>query len=296
VMSMWSSLEREDTVDLPEKIRDSFRAALSEQLSLETFALLGLFMARNDPEWAASPSNWIGSPHASSDVAELIMARAEGFETFIDFLIESTTNETTEVVRAREGFISELIDVMFDEEPAMWAASLAIGFIDRGLPCDSLNNALLRLLAIREISMYFRNADGEPKDEFVNWLLDVNTYLETVDDEELRNYVRELLAGSTTLFMIVYLTARDAEINQMADPLQTIHSMSQSWMTRRRLNKPQARSLAQSTLQWSKETARMISQFRRLPLPNDDVRGSLDDMSRRQSVVENVSNEILRNL
>jgi hypothetical protein len=224
------------------------------------------------------------------------MARAEGFESFIDFLVENATNETGEVARAREGFISELIDVMFDEEPAMWAASLAIGFVERGLPCDSLNNALLRLLAIREISVYFHTADGEPKDEFINWLLDVDTYLKTITDEELRDYIRGMLASSTTLFMLVYLSARDDELNQMADPLQMIHSMSQSWMTRRRLNKPQARSLAQSTLQWANETGKMIAQFRRLPLPDAEAKEILDDLSRRQGLVLAISNETLRNL
>ena len=296
VMSMWSSLEHEDHVELPIRMRDSFRSALSEDLSIETFALLGLFLARNDSEWIASPTNWIRSPHSATDVAALVMARAEGFESFIDFLVENAGNQTVEVARSREGFISELIDVMFDDEPAMWAASLAMGFIERGLPCDSLNNALLRLLAIREISIHFRTAEGEPKDEFINWLLDVDAYLTTVTEEDLRDYIRGLLATSTTLFMLVYVAARDDELNQMADPLQTVHSMSQSWMTRRRLNKPQARSLAQSTLQWANETGRMISQFRRLPLPDDEAKESLDDIARRQGVVQAISNEILRNL
>ena len=296
VMSMWSSLEHEDRVELPTRIRDSFRSALSEDLSIETFALLGLFLARNDSEWAASPANWIRSPHSATDVAGLVMARAEGFESFIDFLVENATNQTGEVARAREGFISELIDVMFDDEPAMWAASLAMGFVDRGLPCDSLNNALLRLLAIREISIYFRTADGEPKDDFINWLVDVDAYLKTVTDEELRNYIRGMLASSTTLFMLVYISARDTELDHMAEPLQMIHSMSQSWMTRRRLNKPQARSLAQSTLEWANETGQMIAKFRRLPLPDAEAKEFLDDLARRQGLVLAISNETLRNL
>jgi hypothetical protein len=296
VMNMWASLETEEQVALPERIRDSFRKALSDDMSLETFALLGMFLARNDSEWTALPDHWIRSPHATTDVAAMFMARAEGFDTFIDFLIDNASNSDAEISRAREGFISELIDAMWDEEPAMWAAWIASSLVDKGLPCESTNHALLRMLGIREIVIYFREHDGEPKDDYVQWLLDVDSYLRAQPDGELKETLQEMLSEFSSLFVLGYLAAREREMNQMADTLNMVHSMATNWMSRRRLNKPQARMLASNMLNWSKATGAMVTKFRKLPIKDEEIRELIDDLARRQVIVQQMSQEIMRSI
>lgn len=295
VMNMWASLEHEDEVALPDRIRESFRGALREDLSLETFTQLGMFLARNDSEWMTRPGNWIVTPHATSEVAHMVLARAEGFDAFIDFLVEHTNNPVPEIARTRENFIAGLIEAMFEEEPAMWAAGVAMNFIDRGLACDSMNNALLRLLAIREICLYFREREGEPKEEFITWLEDVRAYIASIDDESLRDYLKEMLSMASGLFAIGYVVARETEIQSVAGPLTTIYEMAQSWGSRRRLNKHVARQVAGQASQWARETGAYIQRLLALPL-DPELAAAISEFNNRRAIIWQMAQETMRKI
>ena len=239
VLKMWSDQRAEDE-ELPEGILQSFRNALGTQLSEETFAFLGTFLARRDSEWASKPSNWATSPHATSLTAELVMARAEGLETYIDFLVEKADTTHPEIERERDRLIEELVEAMFDDELAMGPASIGMGLVEGGIPCNSLNTALLRMLTVREICYYFNENDGEPKVEFLDYLLEAYAYSKTVDDPDLKEYLEGVLSASASMFAFGYVRGRYQELDGFDEPLSVILAMSQRRGSRRRLNKPEA--------------------------------------------------------
>lgn len=297
VLNMWSSsADDEGEIDLPERIRDSFRQALGSSLSDSTFAMLGLFLARHDSDWVSEPANWMSSPHFGTQPAALIMARAEGYEEFVDYLVEQSASQNPQVVQARDNFISQLVDAMFDEEAAMWAAGFAMNMVEQGLPCDSLNNALLRAMAVREICIYLRDNNGEPKDDFINWLVEVQQFAKQQTDEDLKAFITDILTSAATLYVLGFITARDAEIDRFAEALTTVHAFSQRWGSRRRLNKGEARRLALDVRSWALETQSTIDRLSDLPVTNDQVRAYLSDLTSRQSQIGRMANEILEKM
>jgi len=296
VLKMWSSWEDDAGFELPVRIRDSFRTAIQRELSLSTFSMLGLFLARNDSEWLQDSSNWDSSPNFGTEVADMVIVRAEGMEEFIDYLAEHAASTDSEIVRARSNFISQLIDAMMGEESAIGAVSYAITLVERGLPCDSMNNAMLRALAVREICLYLRENDGEPKDAFLDWLVEVQRFNESLTDKDLREFLDEILSKASTLFILGYVGAREREFAQFIDPLSTVYSMSQRWSTKRRLNKSQARELAKDMLGWSNQVKGVLDKMRRLPVTDQIVTGFVVDFSGRREGVTRMASEILSSL
>lgn len=297
VISMWASAEdNEGEIDIPGRIRESFRQALGSEISDSTFAMLGLFLARHDSDWVSEPANWMSSPHFGTDRAALIMARAEGYGEFVDYLVEKSASQEPAIVQARDNLISQFVDAMFDEESAMWAAGFALNMVEQGLPCDSLNTALLRAMAVREICIYLRENKGEPKDEFINWLLEVKQFASQQTDDDLKAFITDILAGASTLFILGFITARDAEIDRFAEPLTTVHAFSQRWGSRRRLNKAEARRLAIDVRDWAVETQSALDRLGQLPVVDEQVKSFISELAMRQSQIRRFANEILEKM
>jgi hypothetical protein len=171
-----------------------------------------------------------------------------------------------------------------------------MNMVEHGLPCDSLNNALLRAMAVREICIYLRDNDGEPKDEFINWLVQVQEFAQQQTDEDLKAFITDILTNASTLFVLGFIGARDAEIDRFAEPLTTVHAFSQRWGSRRRLNKAEARRLALDVRGWAQETQSIIERLGSLPVANDQVSAYLSDLTSRQSQIRRIANEILEKM
>ena len=294
VLKMWSDHRAEDE-EVPEEILGSFRSALGSQLSEETFAFLGTFLAQRDSEWTSKPSNWATSPHATSLTAELVMARAEGLETFVEFLIEQADATHPEIVRERDRLINGLVEAMFDEDPAIGAASMGLGLVDGGVPCNSLNTALLRMLTVREICMYFNENDGEPKVEFLDYLIEVHAYTKTLEDPDLKEYLEDVLSNSASMFAFGYVRGRYKELDHFDEPLSMILAMSQRWGSRRRLNKPEARGIAAEIQSWATEVRAVVHKIQTLPI-NEDVSKFVVELNGMQQQANRMASEILGKL
>jgi len=199
-------------------------------------------------------------------------------------------------VQARNGMISNLIDSMWQEESAMGAAGFAMALIDGGLPCSSINYALLRILTVQEIVLYMRQNGGEPKDEFVTWLHDAGSFLKDIDDTELRDSFQGLYGSVVSMYAVQFVIKRDEEFQSFTASLFTVHDMARRWGTRRRLNKFEARKLAIATKEWAESTSTMIQRLRGLGRQEPEVVGFLDDLANQQATVRAMSDEILREL
>ena len=294
VLKMWSDQRTEDE-ELPEEILSSFRNALGTQLSEEMFAFLGTFLARRDPEWVSKPANWASSPHATSLTAELVMARAEGLDTYVDFLVEKADVTHPEIERERDHLIEELVESMFGEDLAMGAASIGLGLIQGGVPCNSLNTALLRMLTVREICYYFNENDGEPKVELLDFLLEAHSYSNTVEDPDLKEYLEKVLNASASMFAVGYVRGRHEELDHFDEPLSMILAMSQRWGSRRRLNKPEARMLAKDIQSWAAQVRAVVEKIQMLPI-EEEVSKFVVQLNAMQQQANRMATQILGKL
>lgn len=293
VLKMWSSWENDSEFELPIRIRDSFRMAVRQDLSVNTFSMLGMFLARQDSEWISKQSNWDSSPNFHTEVTGMISARAEGVEEFISFLAKNARSADAQIAQARSNFISEMIESMMEEESALWVVTFSMNLVESGLPCDSMNNALLRVLAVREICLYMRENGGEPKDIFADWLIDVLRFNATLQDPDLREFLDDMLMKASTLYTLAYLRPRMDELEQFFNPLTTVHAMSQRWSTKRRLNKPEARQMATELRNWSIQVNGQLEKLRLLPALDEQMSTFVTDLAKNQRTVQQMSNDIL---
>ncbi len=295
VLNLWAKLDTENA-EIPERILNSFRGALGSELSEETFAFLGIFLANNDSEWVSKPNNWISSPHVKSLCGQMILARAEGFQEFIDFLAEHADAKHPEVKKERDRLVTSLVSTMSREEDVLGAAMMAMSLIDSGLPCDSLNNALIRALTVQEICLYFRANEGEAKVELLEYLNQAYKYSQDGKDSDIRGFLDMVLIKANTFFAINYLQARYEELNNFSESFMTIAAMATRWSSRRRLDKPQARKMASSVSQWAREVGETIVKIEALPIEDEEVVKFMVAIKTQQKLFKSMAHELIGNL
>ena len=296
VLKMWSNAEGEENFEIPEKIKSSFQTALISGLSEDVFVQLGMFLARTDAAWIISNSDWKTANSHFATITGMIVARAQGYEEYIDFLVAEASSTEPAVSRAREDFISQIIDSMLEEGEAMGSASFAIQFVDGGLPCSTNNEALLRILAVREIGLYFRDRDDEPSEKFIGWLEDAQRYVVKLPNEEVRGAIIEMLGASSTMLAIHFIQARHKDIEKFDTALLTIYDMSQRWGTRRRLNKNEAIQIARTTLDWAGDADRTIKRLKSLPITDEKFGTFLNNLSAKTALVASMSRSVLEKM
>ncbi|MDA9890807.1 hypothetical protein N9D51_01290, partial [Actinomycetota bacterium] len=295
VLNLWAKLDTENA-EIPDRILNSFRGALGSELTEETFAFLGIFLANNDSEWVSKPNNWISSPHIKSLCGQMILARAEGFEEFIDFLSEHADAEHPEVRKERDRLVTTLVSTMSREDEAVGAAMMAMSLIDSGLPCDSLNNALVRALTVQEICLYFRANEGEAKVEVLEYLNQAYKYSQDGKDSDIREFLDRILIQANTLFAVNYLKARSEESDDFIDSFKIIADMSTRWSSRRRLDKPQARKLVSSVSQWAREVGETVVKIEAIPIEDERVVKFMVSIKTQQKLLKSMAFEVIGNL
>jgi len=296
VLKMWSNAEGDEDFELPEKIRNSFRSALVAGLKEDMFAQLGLFLARTDAEWIIANDEWKAANNHFQAIASMIIARAKGFEEYVGFLVSEASSLEPTIAQSREDFISQIIDNMFQEDEAMGSASFAIEFVDGGLPCSTNNEALLRILAVREISMYFRDREEEPSEKFIGWLEDAQRYVLGISDEDVREALMEILVASSTMLIVLFVLAREQDIGKFDMALSTVFQMSQRWGGRRRLNKQEAIGIARTTRDWADEVNRTIIRLQGLLTTDEDIQRYLSQLDTKRAQVGAMSRSVLEKM
>lgn len=295
VLKMWSNAEGEEDFEIPKKIKSSFQSALISGLSEDVFVQLGMFLARTDAAWIISNSDWKTANSRLTTITRMIVARAQGYEEYIDFLVAEASSSEAAVSRVREDFISQIIDNMLEEGEAMGSASFAIQFVDGGLPCSTNNEALLRILAVREIGLYFRDREDEPSEKFIGWLEEAQRYVVKLPNEDVRGAITEIIGASSTMLTIHFIQARQRDIEKFDTALLTIYDMSQRWGTRRRLNKNEAIQIARTTLDWAGDTDKTITRLKSLPT-DEKIRTFLNNLSARTAQVGSMSRSVLEKM
>ena len=296
VLKMWSNAEGEENFEIPEKIKSSFQTALISGLSEDVFVQLGMFLARTDAAWIISNSDWKTANSHFATITRMIVARAQGYEEYIDFLVAEASSTEPAVSRAREDFISQIIDSMLEEGEAMGSASFAIQFVDGGLPCSTNNEALLRILAVREISMYFRDREEEPSEKFIGWLEDAQRYVLGISNEDVREALMEILVASSTMLIVLFVLAREQDIGKFDMALSTVFQMSQRWGGRRRLNKQEAIGIARTTRDWADEVNRTIIRLQGLLTTDEDIQRYLSQLDTKRAQVGAMSRSVLEKM
>jgi hypothetical protein len=276
VLGMWMSLrdgdDEDEEIPLPSRIRASFRQALAAELPEDTFRLLGTFLAQNDKDWVLKASNWAGGPLGDSETANLILARAEGLEHFLDFLMENAKSNSAVVQESINQLVRDMNEVMFTEESALFAASVCTKLFDQGLDFSTFERVLARPLTVREICMAIGGDDGEPVEKVLDWLILAKAAITSLDvTEESRELLREITGSGGNIAAAVFHDSRMDDARRIFENLQEINALHMSYGARRRINKTGLREATSAMSRWCSDTRRINEKCMQVAT-NEDLR------------------------
>lgn len=278
VLGMWMSLQEDaeddddDEAPLPPRLRDSLRRALTEDLSRDTFQSLGTFLARRDRDWIIKPSNWARSVHGNSVVANLVLARAEGFGEYMDYLVENTNNPTAAIQSEINSLIQGMNQLMIREDDAIGPASVCIGLFDKGLDYSNFERVLARPLTVREICLSVSEDDGEPVEKVLDWLEAAKDATAKLDiSAEAREMLNDILGSAGNLVSAIYHDSRLTDAQRVQENLMEINSLHSYPGGRRRIDRNGLRRAAHSMQTWVLDTKRIHGKCLRL-MTDDDLK------------------------
>lgn len=274
VLGMWMSLrdgdEEDEEVPLPSRILASFRQALAAELPEDTFRLLGTFLAQNDKDWILKASNWAGGPLGNTETANLIFARAEGFDHFLDFLMENAKSRSNVVQESINRLVSDMNEVMFTEEDALFAAGICTQLFDRGLDFSSFERVLARPLTVREICMAVGGDDGEPVEKVLDWLIQAKAAIASLEvTEESKGLLRDVTGSGGNIAAAVFHDSRMDDARRIYENLQEINALHASYGGRRRINKAGLREATSAMSRWCSETRRIHEKCMKVATSED---------------------------
>ena len=292
VLNMWMELqddEGEDELELPEKMSQSLRDAMSSDIPEDVFSLLGMFLARNDVDWVARATNWITSPHADSIAARMILARAQGVEAFMDFQTTNAGSTNPQVRSSIDALLRNINQAMLEEDEAVWAAVVAMRLLEAGLDTSSLDRIAVRALAAREIALHMRRQGNEPTQLVFDWLKFGHRAVASLDiGEDGKDFLTGLLNLGGEAVSRVYLASRFNDIERMTQMAAEIDYMMSGFMRRRKLDHSAVRSASSTISEWCADTARMRAMCVEVD-PSAEGRQLWDQLLTRVGVVSAVA-------
>ena len=293
LMSMQENATDDDSQDvtIPPRVLEAFRQAMASDLPEETFGLLGTFMGQNDRDWVLKASNWAGAPLGASPTANMIHARAEGFDHFVDFLMDNTGADSRPVQEAINRLVSDMNAIMLEEDTAVGPAGICINLFDKGLDMATFERILARPLTAREICLVVGDDGGEPVEKVLDWLVNAKHAASTFDGpQESRDLLLDIIGGSGDLAAAVFHDSRADDVRGIARNLEQVNYMSSTFGGRRRINKTALRQAAWEMRNWCLDTRRIHEKCMKVAV-EEDVRQAWNDLMQGVYAVErNIQN------
>jgi hypothetical protein len=263
VLNMWTNArEGEDgqTLELPEKLRESLRRAMSEDIPEEVFRVLGYFMADNDAEWTKRASNWVGSPHLAGDLGNMVLSRAESFDAYLEYLVANAGSTNRLVVEAVDDLVAAANNAMSGDEEALSSAAFMIQMLDSGLDCSTFGRALGRLLVCQEIALYTAAQDEEPTLRVFVWYREAKNKIESLGlESDASESISNLVRGVGDLLGRCYFKYRVGRSSMIENTAGEILYLMDKWTRRRYANKGAVQSNARAIVEWTYDTGQIYT-------------------------------------
>lgn len=213
-------LWEEDSDDIPEEIIEVLRLLIAEPIDDERYERVLRVLAENDEEWlAAQPIAAFGA-HSGKPMVRVLKARAEGIDKFItalgNELRDAKGGAEPWVEGERDSLVEAAIGVLIENITEVGAAVFGMTIVEAKLPMKPVQRVPLVCLTVTAISMSMDGSEGEPKDIFIDWVLNARSELSSLDTDD-----RERMSSMVTLagesLARSYAGARSQQLDQAVD-------------------------------------------------------------------------------
>jgi hypothetical protein len=206
----------------------------------------------------------------------MILARAQGFEAFLDFQTTNAGSPNAHVRSSIDGLLRSINQAMLEEEEAVWAAVVAMRLLEAGLDTSSLDRIAVRALAAREIGFHMRRQNSEPTQLAFDWLKSGHRAVASLDiGEDGQDFLTGLLNLGGEAVSRAYLASRFDDIERMTQLAAEIDYMMSGFMRRRKLDKSAVRSVSSTISDWCTDTRQMRAKCVEVDPSHVDVVGAV---------------------
>lgn len=268
---------------VPSSVLEAAQGLLADRnLSEEDFYQLGDFLAGVDAESLSASGVLKKSPHAKSPSGKLIELRTNDFAEYVKSLVSMAAAESEARPWIRDDvnqFVVACTQRMLNDDESILAVMLSLQMIESGLDCSTSERIFLRALAIMRACKMALEQEGLPKKDLITWLEQARQALQTgswVDEQH--DQLRTFVSNAATMLAIVYLSAYEKQLPEIAGLAHAIASRMGTFMGRLSANKIAVNQGARAAWEWCHDAETTLSRFKVL-VEDTEILESMKSMS-----------------
>jgi|GEM_PF-6331284 len=203
---------------IPDEILAALRPLVREEIPSERYLRIMRTLAAHDSGWlAAQPAEAFGV-NAGSATTRIFQGRARGIEQFVAELSKELRSGHAEnwVEDERDSIVEAAVKILSEPNAEMAAAFFGLTLLNSGLPLEPRQRVPLTCFTVMSIIQSIDTDEGEPKGEFIDWVIDAKQGLTSLSEED-----RLLLAPLVTLageeLARTFARARAPQIDQVRE-------------------------------------------------------------------------------
>jgi len=254
-------------------------------MDLDDFRKLVRLMSWSDREWLAEPSSLQSSPHRESLEAKVYKARAEGLEGFIATLSSAlrSSPDVDWLSEERDSMLRVVETGLLEDEAEIWSVSLGIDILENKLPMPLSQRLVFTGLVVAGVADNVDPTKSEPKDEFLDMLLEAKAQLDGLDVED-RGYPEHCIDIGFSRLAIVIARFRDSELTEAFDAYNSIAGQLRRIGFGQRVNKAAVREATAPLREFCTDTSKVLDRM--IPHLPDDSSGRLSSRVLGRAVVD----------
>ena len=267
----------DDDEGIPDEILGALRPLIGEPIPDERYLRIMKTLAGHDDNWLAAQPNGAFGPHANSAVVRIFKARANGIDDFAAALATELKTGRAErwVEEERDAVVSAAINILAEQNDEMSAAFFGMTLLKAGIPLEPTQQIPLVCFTVLSITQNIDTDEGEPKDEFIDWVFGAKHALSRLDSEQRTTFDPVVTMAGEALARS-YAMARAPQISQAIEVFNTINSQLRtmfSWQ----INHEAVQQVMAPIFELCVDTRRVLNKVR--PLVKDrEVLRFVDDL------------------
>jgi tetratricopeptide (TPR) repeat protein len=298
-VALWRSLPEPWEQDeanqeiLPSVLREGLRSLIALPLEVDDFRVIVRLLANWDAEWVKNPANLRGSPHANSVEAHLYAALATGYPDFVKALAPALLEhpDAKWLADERDELVEAGIRTLLDDEPSIGAALFGIEIIDARVPLEARRRIPLVALSVATLTANIDSEEGEPKEQFLDWLIAASKDLTTLDQESMERF-RGPLEFAFTRIGVSIGAFREKQLNEVVEAYGNITNQLRG-MLRWNINRSAVRQATDPLINFTSDTRRLLNKV--LPfIVDEELKKAIGAVENRAAEIQNALQQLPR--
>jgi len=208
---------------IPMEILGALRLLIGDALPAERYLRIIRALSAHDAAWLASQPKSAFGPHADTAPVRVFTARARGIEDFAAALARELRRGAVEpwVEEERDSVVDAAISVLAERNDELGPAFFGMTLIQAGIPLNPRQKVLLVSLTVTSITQNIDPGEGEPKEEFIDWVGDARAQLRALEPEH-RAFAESLVVIAGEALARTYVEARRPQLFQASNMVEQL--------------------------------------------------------------------------